>query len=203
MSDMDNETLPETAALERKRAKLRGFKKWVKRLRILLALCAALLGVYIYVSYRIYTLPGDFNAESNKIQSPVEDVMPGDSVLLQNLNLWREPKVNDTVIYQREQAKEGVPETLIGRVVGLPGETLTRVGPTIKVGDRAPLQVGFDIGPDEPIKGGDVIPDGCYLIVTDSDAVGYADSRDLGYIPRDRVLKRVTFNLAPLLGQRQ
>lgn len=202
MSHEENEISPEMASLERRRAKVRRFKVWLRRVRIVLALAAVLLGAYIFVSYRIYTLPGTYDETSNKIQSPVADVMPGDTLLLQSLNLWREPKLGDTVIYKREELKEGVPDTLIGRVVGLPGETVRRDGPTMRVGGREPLPVGFDIGPDTNIKNGDVIPEGRYMITMDTDAIGYADSRDLGYIPRGNIEKRVTMNLSLVFGDR-
>jgi hypothetical protein len=48
-----------------------------------------------------------------------------------------------------------------------------------------------------------VIPEGEYLIITDTDAVAYADSRDFGYVKRDAIQKKVVFNLAPMLGQRE
>ena len=40
------------------------------------------------------------------------------------------------------------------------------------------------------------------VIVTDTDAVAYADSRDFGFIQRDAIQKKVIFDLAFILGQR-
>ncbi|MCB9934901.1 MAG: signal peptidase I [Planctomycetes bacterium] len=193
----------EQAHLQRKRDQVKGFKRWVKRLRILLALVTVVLAVYIFMSYAIYTVPGEYRPTSNKIQSPISDVQPGDTLVLLNLNLWREPRLGDIVIYDHPDPKDGAPRQLIGRVAGLPGETVQRAGPTMQVGERLPLAVGFPLGQDVQINDGDVIPEGRYLVVTDTDAIAYADSRDFGYIERRAMQKKVIFNLAFILGQRQ
>jgi signal peptidase I len=188
---------------ERHRAQVRGAKRWVKRARIILMLVSVVLCVYVLVSYAVYTVPGLYEPGSNKIQSPIEDVMPGDTVMLLQLNLWREPKLGDIVIYDHPDPQGDVPGQLIGRIAGLPGETVRRNGPTMQVGEREPLPVGFPIGPQVPIKDEAVIPEGEYLIITDTDAVAYADSRDFGYVKRDAIQKKVVFNLAAMLGQRE
>ncbi|MCA8918074.1 MAG: hypothetical protein KDB32_03270 [Planctomycetes bacterium] len=193
---------PETQALEKKREKARGVRKTLRRVRVGFALVTLTLAGYIFLSYGIYTVPGEYHASSTKIQSPISDVQPGDTLVLLNLNLWREPKLGDVVIYDHPNPRDGVPSQLIGRVAGLPGETLTRVGPTMKVADRLPLPVGFGMGGNS-LKSGDVIPEGEYMIVTDTDAVGYADSRDFGFIRGETIQKKVIFNLAFMLGQRQ
>jgi len=196
---------PEEAQLQvqRRKAGVRGARKWIKRARIVVAAVTLVVGVYAFLSYGVYTLPGEYVESSNRIQSPISDVMPGDTLVLLNLNLWRDPKLGDIVIYDHPAPHDGAPGQLIGRVAGLPGETVTRNGPTMEVGGREPLPVGFPFGPDVPIQDQAVIPDGEYLIVTDTDAVAYADSRDFGYVKRDAIHKKVIFNLAPLFGQRQ
>lgn len=199
----DAEQQPQQAELQRRRAQVKGFKRWVKRLRIALALVTVVLAVYIFLSYGIYTVPGEYRATSNKIQSPISEVQPGDTLVLLNLNLWRDPRLGDIVIYDHPDPKDGAPSQLIGRVAGLPGETVHAQLPSFRVGDRLPLSVGFVVGPDAALKDGDVIPEGKYLIVTDNDAIAYADSRDFGYIDRAAMHKKVIFNLAFVLGQRQ
>lgn len=188
--------------LERKRSQVKSFKRYVKRLRIVFALAVVILGVYFMTSYSVYTLPGEYRASSNKIQSPIDEVMPGDSVILLNLNLWREPKLGDIVIYDHPDPKDGVPSQLIGRVAGLPGETVHSQFPTFRVNDRLPLGIGFVAGQDAALKDGDVIPEGEYLIVTDNDAIAYADSRDFGYVPAGLIRRKVIMDLSPLLGGR-
>jgi signal peptidase I len=183
-------------------APMRGAKRWIKRVRIGLMAVSVILCVYAIVSYSVYTLPGLYKPDSNKIQSPIGDVMPGDSVVLLKLNLWREPKLGDVVIYEHPDPKDGAPPQLIGRIAGLPGESVKRNGPTMQVEGREPLPVGFPIGPDVAIKDEAVIPEGEYLIVTDTDAIAYADSRDFGFVKRDAIQKKVVVNLAPMLGQR-
>lgn len=192
---------PETQALEQKRAKARGVRKTLRWVRVGFALITLTLAGYIFLSYGIYTVPGEYHASSTKIQSPISEVQPGDTLVLLNLNLWREPKLGDIVIYDHPNPRDGVPSQLIGRIAGMPGETLTRVGPTMKVADRLPLPVGFGMGGGS-LKSGDVVPDGAYLIVTDTDAVAYADSRDFGFINGEAIQKKVVFNLAFMLGQR-
>ena len=199
----DAEQQPQQAELQRRRAQVKGFKRWVRRLRIALALVTVVLAVYIFLSYGIYTVPGEYRATSNKIQSPISEVQPGDTLVLLNLNLWRHPRLGDIVIYDHPDPKDGAPSQLIGRVAGLPGETVHAQLPSFRVGDRLPLSVGFVVGPDAALKDGDVIPEGKYLIVTDNDAIAYADSRDFGYIDRAAMHKKVIFNLAFVLGQRQ
>ncbi len=199
----DAEQQPQQAILQRRRAQVKGFKRWVRRLRIALALVTVVLAVYIFLSYGIYTVPGEYRATSNKIQSPISEVQPGDALVLLNLNLWRDPRLGDIVIYDHPDPKDGAPSQLIGRVAGLPGETVHAQLPSFRVGDRLPLNVGFVVGPDAALKDGDVIPEGKYLIVTDNDAIAYADSRDFGYIDRAAMHKKVIFNLAFVLGQRQ
>jgi len=199
----DAEQQPQQAELQRRRAQVKGFKRWVKRLRIALALATVVLAVYIFLSYGIYTVPGEYRATSNKIQSPISEVQPGDTLVLLNLNLWRDPRLGDIVIYDHPDPKDGAPSQLIGRVAGLPGETVHAQLPSFRVGDRLPLSVGFVVGPEAALKDGDVIPEGKYLIVTDNDAIAYADSRDFGYIERTAMHKKVIFNLAFILGQRQ
>jgi signal peptidase I len=194
---------PQHHELERKRANVKGFKNWVKRLRVVLALVTVVLAVYIFLSYGIYTVPGEYRPTSNKIQSPISEVQPGDTLVLLNLNLWREPQLGDIVIYDHPDPKDGAPRQLIGRVAGLPGETVHAQLPSFRVEDRMPLNVGFVVGPEAALKDGDVIPEGRYLVVTDTDAIAYADSRDFGYIERTAMHKKVIFNLAFILGQRQ
>jgi signal peptidase I len=194
---------PQHHELERKRANVKGFKNWVKRLRVVLALVTVVLAVYIFLSYGIYTVPGEYRPTSNKIQSPISEVQPGDTLVLLNLNLWREPQLGDIVIYDHPDPKDGAPRQLIGRVAGLPGETVHAQLPSFRVEDRMPLNVGFVVGPEAALKDGDVIPEGRYLVVTDTDAIAYADSRDFGYIERTAMHKKVIINLAFILGQRQ
>lgn len=190
------------ASLERKRSQVKSFRRWVLRFRILFALVVVVLGIYFMVSYGVYTLPGEYRAGTNKIQSPISEVMPGDTVILLNLNLWREPKLGDIVIYDHPNPHDGVPSQLIGRIAGLPGETVHAEFPTFRIGDRMPLGIGFVGGKDAPLKDGDVIPDDAYVIVTDTDAIAYADSRDFGFVSRDTIRKKVIFNLAFIIGQR-
>ena len=198
----DKHEKPVDPAIQRKRAQVNGFKRWLKRLRIIFAVASVCLAVYIFMSYGVFTLPGEYRAGTNKVQSPITEVQPGDTVILLSLNLWREPKLGDIVIYDHPDPKDGVPSQMIGRVAGLPGETIKRVGPTMQVSDRLPLPVGFPLGAGVKIQDGAVVPDGEYLIVTDTDAVAYADSRDFGFVKRDAMQKKVIFNLAFILGQR-
>lgn len=186
------------------RARLGGVqtaRRWIRRGRLLLAGCVLLLGLYAWLSYRLYTLPGQYDETIKTAQAPVEGVMPGDTLLLQNLNLWRDPKLGDLVIYDHPDPKDGAPGSLIGRVVGMPGEKVERRGPTMAVGGREPLGVGFDLGDGVKVNDGDVIPEGRYLIVVDFDSLPYVDSRNLGYIERDAITRRVVLNISVWQGR--
>lgn len=189
---MRNTEPDQSAALERTRARVQGAKRWIRRLRLVLALLLVLLVVYVALSYRVYQLPG-----GARDASPLADVTPGDTVLLLNLNLWRAPKLGDVVLYDHPDSPN---EMLIGRVAAMPGESMHRAGPTMSAGNRPPLGVGFGFGSDFPVQDGDTIPDGHYLLLADSDAVSYADSRDFGYVPVDLIRRKVVMNLSPLFG---
>jgi signal peptidase I len=171
-------------------------KRWVRRVRFVLAGALALILIYIFVSYNVFKVPGVHDETSHAVQSPVENVRKGDTLLMLKLNLWREPRLHDIVIYAHPNPGEGVPTDLIGRIQGLPGENLERMGPTMAVGGREPLNVGFDIGPGAAIQDNEVIPEGHYLIVADTDALAYADSRDFGFVPRESIRQRVALNLS-------
>lgn len=185
------------------RKKVPAVKRWIKRFRILLATTLMLMAVYVLLSYSVFTVPGTYDSESKRIQSPIEHVQPGDTLLLLKLNLWREPRLGDIVFYEHPAPRDDTPETLLGRIAGLPGETVTAKLPTFSAGGREPLGIGWVMGPQAGIKDGDVIPEGCYLIVTDNDAVAYGDSRDFGYVPSEKIKNRVALNLAGIFGQRE
>lgn len=190
----------QAAAARRKLDAVAGARRWFRRARLVLGAMVLLLGVYAWLSYRLYTLPGSYDPRSRTEQSPVDGVQPGDTVLLQNLNLWRSPKLGDVVLYHNPKTADGSPETLIGRIVGLPGEMVSRAGPTMAVGGRDPLPVGFDLGPG-PIADGDVIPPGRYLILADNDNVPYIDSRNVGYIAAEAIFRRVSLNVTAWRGR--
>lgn len=202
---MSNDTKPATisqALRQRKAKKSPRWRRIIRWLRFGLGACLVVLLVYVVVSYRIYTLGGEYRSNTTKIQSPFNDVMPGDMLLLQSMNLWREPKVGDLVIYSNPEPTEDSPSDIMGRVVGLPGETIKRTGPTMTVADRDPLNIGFEIG-SGLIKSGDTVPEGKVLIVTDNDAVAYPDSRVYGYVPIESIRRRVVMNLTILMGRDQ
>ncbi|MEE9312590.1 MAG: signal peptidase I [Planctomycetota bacterium] len=189
----------ELEKLASKRAKIAGVRRWIRRGRWIFSGVVALLLVYSVYSYGFYTVPGRYNPDSKTPQSPIHDVQPEDILLLQKLNLWREPKVGDVIIYK---APDGT-KTYVGRVAGLPGEKLKRIGPTMSVNGRDALAVGFSLGIGEKVDEGDVIPDGEYLIVNDTDDIAAPDSRNLGYISRSDMIYRVSTNLTLLFGRAQ
>ncbi|MCC6465758.1 MAG: signal peptidase I [Planctomycetes bacterium] len=191
-----SETVP-----DRRVAVVGRVRRWARRLRWVMAGVLGLLLVYIGISFKVMTLPGQYDPAIKTPQTPIESLQPGDSVLLLTLNLWREPRLGDVVLYRNPKAGLDSPEQLIGRVAGMPGEKLARTGPTMSVGGREPLGVGFGFGQTGDVKDGAVIPDGHFLILADHDALAYADSRDVGFVPRDAVLQRVAMNLMPLLGR--
>jgi signal peptidase I len=184
-----------TENLRHRQSAPRAWRKTIKRLRLVMAAALGLLLVYIIVSYSIYSVPGTHDPEIKRMQSPVRDVNRGDTLVLLKLNLWRQPRLHDLVIYTNPETGEGQPTDLIGRVQGLPGERIQRAGPSMSIGGREALSIGFHIGPG-PIQDGDVIPDDHYLVVADTDAVPYHDSRDFGFVHRDNIRHRVGLNLS-------
>ncbi|MHC4841209.1 MAG: signal peptidase I [Planctomycetota bacterium] len=187
----------ELEKLSQKRAKMAGVKRWIRRGKWVFSSIVVILLIYAVVSYQMYTVPGTYNPDSSTPQSPILDVQPEDMLLLQKLNLWRDPKVEDVVIYKTPDGTK----TFVGRIAGLPGENLKRIGPTMSVGGREALPVGFSMGMDEKVRSGDVIPDGHYMIVNDTDGIASADSRVLGYIAREDIRFRVSTNVTLLFGR--
>lgn len=179
---------------QRKLAAVRGARRWIKRARWVLAACLLLIGGYAALSYRAYTLPAT-------AAPPVHGLEAGDVLLLQVLNFGREPRLGDIVIYRHAAATDGAPESLIGRVVGLPAESVARQGPLLKVGSRPALEAALDILPDAPVKAGDVIPDGRYLIIADHAPGAYLDSRDIGYVAVADIQRRVVLNFSAWSGR--
>lgn len=167
------------------------------RYRLLLRLIRAgltltVLGLmaFAWINYTYFTVPGERDS-----QPVLFDISRGDALILARYRPWREPMVGDIVFYRAPQAAAD-DAFLIGRIEGVPGETVRRRGPTMTVGGREPLAVGFELSPDAPVKDGDIIAEGCYLVLVDSDAVAYTDSRTHGYIGRDQIEYRLALNLA-------
>ncbi len=190
----------EAAAARRKLDAVAGVRRWFRRARMFLGALVLLLGVYAWMSYRLYTLPGSYNPKARTQQSPIDGIAPGDTLLLQNLNLWRSPKLGDVVLYHNPKPADGSAETLIGRIAGLPGETVRRTGPTMSVGGRDPLAVGFDLGSGS-VADGDVIAADHYLILADNDNVPYLDSRNVGYVAESDIFRRVSLNITAWSGR--
>lgn len=193
---MKESNRPLDADAARKLGAVNTAKRWMKRARLVLGLFVLLMGAYAVVSYRAFTLPGAPDPTAKTVQSPIAGIEPGDTLLLQNFSLGREPKVGDVVLYRNPLTVNAEQETLLGRVVGLPGETVKREGATMRIAGRERLAVGFDIGVGGPVKEGDTIPEGSYLIAVDTDAVAYPDSRSLGYIAADNIQRRVVTNFS-------
>ena len=176
-------------------------RQWIRRARGVLVVGLVLVVIYAWLSYSFYTVPGAWDPGARTAQFPIHDIRPADALMLQNLNLWRTPRLDDVVIYRNPGAGDGAPESLIGRIAGLPGETVRRRGPTVAVEGREPLPVGFDFGPGQSVRDGDVIPEASYLVLADIDSLPYPDSRALGYIGRQDIDKRVALNLSAAFGE--
>lgn len=178
-----------------------GVRRAIRWMRWGLMAFTLFFAAYILTTYGLYTVPGDYRAGEIGPVSP--DVEKGDTLVLQNFNFGRSPRIGDIVIYRRPGAGREDPADLIGRVAGVGGEKLERVGPTMKIGGREPLSVGFDIGAGAPLKDGDVIPEGHCLIVVNTDPDYYPDSRKFGFVPNESITRRVAMNMATFVGRKQ
>jgi len=167
----------------------------LRAIRVLLTFLVLGLMAFAYINYGLYTVPGD------KGREVFFGIAPGDSLVIARYRFWRSPQLGDVVFYNAPGAASDQAR-LIGRVSGLPGERIARRGPTMAIGGREPMAVGFELGDSARIRDGDVIPEGKYLILVDSDAVTYADSREHGYIPLDSIEYRLALNLAAFWGRK-
>ncbi len=177
-----------------------GLRRGITAVRWVLSAIVLVFGVYIFLTYGAYTVPG--KREPNEMGPLSPDVEKGDSLLLQRFNLGRTPHLHDIVIYREPGKGADEPSSLIGRIAGLPGEKIERAGPTMKVGGREALSMGFDVGPQVKIKDGDVLGPGQYLVVVNTDAEIYPDSRTLGPIPLESMTQRMAMNITRFTGGR-
>ncbi|MCC6573950.1 MAG: hypothetical protein IT462_09165 [Planctomycetes bacterium] len=176
-----------------------GARKGIRVARWVLMAVVLAFGGYALTTYSTYTIPGKY--VKNELGPLSPDVEKGDSLLLQNLNFGRTPKLYDIVVYRQPGKPAGEPADLIGRIMGVAGEKLERVGPTMKIGGREPLSIGFDIGPGVKLKDGDVVPADYFLVLVQTDSDYYPDSRTVGFVPRENVTQRMAMNLATLWGR--
>lgn len=170
------------------------YRGWFRAIRLFLGLLVMALMVYGFLTYDFYTVPGSASGPD------FMGVRRGDRLLIARFRFWRPPRVGDVVFYRPPGAAE-TEANVLGRVVGLPGEKVERVGPTMRVGGREPLAVGFELGPNAKIKDGDIIPEGSYLVLCDDDHVSYPDSRDYGYIPLENLQYRLALNISDTWGR--
>lgn len=184
-----------------KRAPMAGARRAIIGLRWVLMLVTLVFAAYILTTYSLYTVPGEYDLREAAPLRP--DVEKGDTLLLQNFNFGRTPRLHDIVAYRQPGSGRDAAASLIGRIAGMPGEKLERVGPTMRVGGRDPMSIGFDIGPQAALNDGDMIPEGKYLVLVDTDAEVYPDSRRLGFIAREDITQRVGMNLATWFGRKQ
>lgn len=161
----------------------------LRGLRLMFGLAVMLLLLFGFLNYDLYTVPGE------KGGAKVFGIGRGDNLLLARYRFWREPRLGDVVFY-RAPGEKGEGGNQVGRIVGVPGESIKRMGPTMSVGGREPLAIGFEIGPQAKIKDGDTVPEGKYLILVDEDTYEYGDSRQYGYIPQENIEYRLAMNLA-------
>lgn len=168
-------------------------RKLLRGLRLLFGLAVMLLLLFGFMNYDLYNVPGE------KGGSKVFGIGRGDNLLLARYRFWRNPGLGDVVFYRAPGEKDEA-ATQVGRIVGLPGEKVARHGPTMRIADREPLAIGFEMGPEAKIKDGDVIPEGQYLILVDDDSYEYGDSRHYGYIPQENIEYRLAMNLAGVWG---
>lgn len=164
-------------------------RKLLRVLRLLFGLAVMVVMLWGFLNYDIYKVPGE------KGGGKVFGVGRGDTLLMARYRFWREPRLGDVVFYRAPGSTDDAAAQL-GRVVGLPGEKVERQGPTMRVGGRDALAVGFELGPKARIKHGDVIPEGRYLVLVDSDALEYGDSREFGYVPAENIVYRLAMNFS-------
>jgi signal peptidase I len=164
-------------------------RAWLRGLRMFLGLTVMLLLLFGFLSYDIYTVPGEAGGPA------MFGIKRGDRLLLARYRFWREPRLGEIVFYRAPGGPDDS-ASHVGRIVGLPGEKVTRHGATMKVGGREPLVVGFGLGPDSLINDGDVIPEGEYFLLAESDQYDYADSRRLGYVPLENIQYRYAMNMS-------
>jgi hypothetical protein len=110
-----------------KPAPFSGARKAIRLMRWVLMAMVLAFAAYALTTYGTYTIPGKYQPKEAGPLSP--DVEKGDTILLQNFNFGRSPKLYDIVVYREPGKGRDEPSGLVGRVLGMPGDKLERVGP--------------------------------------------------------------------------
>lgn len=151
--------------------------------------------VPVVVALVLATATRAYAVESYRVPTPSMSptLMPGDRIIADKLvsTIHR----GDIVVFSNVPADRGGPPTLVKRVIGLPGETISSIGSTVLVDGRPlaepwlPKLVGQCAETSEHIPTTRIAPDNYFVM---GDCRGDSDdSRYWGTVPRSDIVGKV------------
>ncbi len=157
----------------------------------------SLLGwtITIVVAVLISTGTRAYAVQSYSIPSPsmTPTLMVHDHILVDKLNSTIH--TGDIVVFKNPPADSGGPPTLVKRVIGLPGETISSVGATVLINGQPlaepwlPPLTGLCAEASEHIPTTKIAP-GHYFMMGDCRGISY-DSRYWGTVPASDIVGKV------------
>lgn len=177
----DNEV--QDAASQEDNTSLEKEKKKERKKHIIEWTVYAIVLVALYISFHFIWMIGKIPSESMEPTLMIHDWTIGSRTIYKD----EMPERGDIVIFYSDEEQE----TMVKRVIGLPGETITFVGGHVYVdGERldesAYLEDSVVTEPGEQDKF--VVPDGCIFVLGDNREVSY-DARywENPYISQDKI----------------
>ena len=157
----------------------------------------ALVGwvVFVVVVVLVSTGARAYAFESYYVPTPsmTPTLIPGDRIMVDKLasTIHR----GDIVVFHNVPADKGGPPTLVKRVVGLPGETISSIGSTVLIDGKPlaepwlPTLTGICTEQGENIKSTRITPDHYFMM---GDCRGDSeDSRYFGTVPSSNIVGKV------------
>ncbi len=151
--------------------------------------------VFVVIVVLVSTGARAYAFESYFVPTPsmTPTLMPGDRIMVDKLasTIHR----GDIVVFHNVPADVGGPPTLVKRVIGLPGETISSVGGTVLIDGKPlsepwlPTLTGFCTEQSEHIKSTRIGPDHYFMM---GDCRGNSeDSRFFGTVPLSHIVGKV------------
>jgi signal peptidase I len=151
--------------------------------------------VFVVVVVLVSTAARAYAFESYFVPTPsmTPTLMPGDRIMVDKLasTIHR----GDIVVFHNVPADRGGPPTLVKRVVGLPGETISSTGATVLIDGKRlgepwlPTLTGICTEQGEHIKATRIAPDHYFMM---GDCRGDSeDSRYFGTVPLSHIVGKV------------
>ncbi len=153
--------------------------------RIFLIVVIAVSALLFYLMTDIVNLPGDFNAM-------MPSIAPGSRVLVKNSPSESSIRRFDIVFYTPQKETH---LRLIGRVIAMPGETISSTKTTIFINGKPLDEVFYPLSVARPDMPEDIplftVPQGSFFVLVDDRSYTGLDSREFGSVPSGNILSKL------------